>query len=435
MTSPLVTVTLRHEAGALMARLAHAKPFGLHMPMVAAAEPPAAARWAIDAHMARLLRDIRNAVTGFVAWLLSPAGRAVPDATAQARFALLRLRSLIAFTQFDLFSDALTQRSEHEFGVWLAGLDGLAADGLRLHGGYYTPPPALCYLDRGAGAAIRRARTRLPGGGENPVALIRVPRERMIGAGIGSSLIHEVGHQAAALLDLVASFHPVVGALEAKAGPESLAWRLWQRWLSEIVADFWSVAHLGIGSTIGLMSVVSLPRAFVFRLKLDDPHPTPWVRVLLSAAMGESLYPDPQWIRLRRLWQALYRRQGLDVESERAFRLVEATLPTFVGLLVNHRPASLGGASLAEALPTRDRQPPRLRALFSRASRDPAAWLAMRPTLAFAAIGQARADRKLGPWPEASLINRLLIQWASRRPIHATTDRRCTACAAAAHAN
>jgi hypothetical protein len=51
----------------------------------------------------------------------------------------------------------------------------------------------VCYLDRGHGAAIRRARTRLPGGKSNPVAVIRVPRERMISHGIASSLIHEVG--------------------------------------------------------------------------------------------------------------------------------------------------------------------------------------------------------------------------------------------------
>jgi len=34
------------------------------------------------------------------------------------------------------------------------------------------------------------------GGGENPVAIVRVPRERMVGNGIASSLVHEVGHQA-----------------------------------------------------------------------------------------------------------------------------------------------------------------------------------------------------------------------------------------------
>ena len=117
-------------------------------------------------------------------------------------------------TQFDLFNDVISQRSENETGVWLSGLDVVSADALSLPGGYYEVPPVICYLDRGIGAAIRRARTRLPGGGANPVAIIRVPRERMIGNGIASSLIHEVGHQAAALLDLVNSLRPVLQGLQ-----------------------------------------------------------------------------------------------------------------------------------------------------------------------------------------------------------------------------
>ena len=75
----------------------------------------------------------------------------------------------------------------------------------------------VCYLDRGVGAAIRRARTRLPGGGDNPAAIIRVPRERMVGGGIASSLVHEVGHQAAALLGLVSSLRPVLRAQRGDA--------------------------------------------------------------------------------------------------------------------------------------------------------------------------------------------------------------------------
>ena len=169
-----------------------------------------------------------------------------------------------------------------------------------LPGGYYEVPPVICYLDRGIGAAIRRARTRLPGGGANPVAIIRIPRERMVGNGIASSLIHEVGHQAAALLDLVNSLRPVLQGLQRGRASERQAWQLWERWISEIVADFWSVARLGVSSTMGLKGVVSLPRPFVFRLNVDDPHPVPWIRVKLSCAMGDALYPHPQWARSRR---------------------------------------------------------------------------------------------------------------------------------------
>jgi len=142
-----------------------------------------------------------------------------------------------------------------------------------LPGDYYEAPPVICYLDRGAGAAIRRARTRLPGGGDNPVAIIRVPRERMVGSGIASSLVHEVGHQAAALMDLVNSLRPELQGLQRGSGSTTDAWTFWEHWISEIAADFWSVARVGVASTLGLMGVVSLPRAFVFRLSFDDPHP------------------------------------------------------------------------------------------------------------------------------------------------------------------
>ena len=57
---------------------------------------------------------------------------------------------------------------------------------------------------------------------------------------------------------------------------------------------------------MGLISVVSLPRAFVLRVSLDDPHPIPWIRVKLSCAIGDAFYPHPQWSRLARVWEAMY---------------------------------------------------------------------------------------------------------------------------------
>ena len=47
---------------------------------------------------------------------------------------MLRLRFNVVLTQFDLFSDVITQRSENETGVWLGGLDVVSADALELPG-------------------------------------------------------------------------------------------------------------------------------------------------------------------------------------------------------------------------------------------------------------------------------------------------------------
>ena len=296
---------LTHETRALLARLALVKPFSLQELMLPAAALLPAAQVAIDRFLITDRRELRRLLQSYLRWLQQPDNAATP-AEAQRRFTILRLKFNIVLIQFDMFADVITQRSESETGVWLSGLDVVAADALALPG-YYELPPVICYLDRDVGAAIRRARTRMPGGGENPVAIIRVPRERMVGTGIASSLVHEVGHQAAALLDLVELLRPTLRGLQrGAAGAARTVWQLWERWISEIVADFWSVARVGIASTLGLIGVVSLPRAFVFRLNVGDPHPIPWIRVKLSAAIGEALYPHPQWRQLSATWDAFY---------------------------------------------------------------------------------------------------------------------------------
>ena len=412
--SPYAAWMLSQEARALLTRLARVKPFALVEPMLPAASLLPPAQSAIERYLVLGRRQLRKSVRGFLEWLRGPAARESTAAYAQRRFTFLKLRFNAVITQFDLFNDAITQRSEHETGVWLSGLDVVSADALRLPGGYYEVPPVICYLDRGVGAAIRRARTRLPGGGSNPVAIIRVPRERMVGSGIASSLIHEVGHQAAALLDLVNSLRPVLQGLQRGGGGDPQVWRLWERWISEIVADFWSVARVGVASTMGLMGVVSLPRPFVFRLNLDDPHPVPWIRVKLSCAMGNALYPHPQWARLADLWESLYPTQDLDPKPQRLLAQLQASMPGFVALLVNHRPKALRGRSLIEVLGVTDRQPTRLAALYRAWNRSPAEMYRTAPSLVFAVLGQARADGQLNPEDESALLAKLLMNWALR---------------------
>lgn len=418
MVAPVDTAAkqwLGQEAVALLARLDQVKPFALHETMVPAAGPPLPAQVAIEKHLVNGRQELRSLVGRFLHWLQGPQGREASATEAQRRFTLVRLRFNAVLSQFDIFADAITQRSEQGTGVWLAGLDALAADALALPGDYFIPPPVLCYLDRGHGAAIRRARTRLPGGGSNPVAVIRVPRERMVSNGVASSLVHEVGHQGAALLDLIKSLQDPLLAMQERAGRQRIAWELWRRWISEIVADFWSVSRIGIGSTLGLIGVVSLPRPFVFRVGLDDPHPIPWIRVKLSAAMGQALYPDSQWARVAAMWHSYYPVAGLDPERRKLLAMLEATMSDFVTLLADHRSEALRGNSLREVVATAERQPRRLRALYQAWGGRTTILGRASPSLVFAVIGQARADGQISPRQESRLLSRLLAIWTLRR--------------------
>ena len=296
---------LEQEARALLTRLDRIHPFALSQTMVPAAMILPRTAAAIESYLLDGRRRLRRRVREFISWIRGP-GRDASPAEMQRRFTLVRLGFNTVLAQLDLFAEALSQRSEAETGTWLSGLDLAAQDALRLRAHYYDAPPVFCYVHRGFGGAIRRARTRLPGGGDNPASIIRIPRERMIGVGIASSLVHEAGHQAAALLGLVESLRAVLQDMARRApASDRPAWLLFDRWASEVLADFWAVAKVGVASTLGLMGIVSLPRAFVFRMNVDDPHPFPWIRVKLSCALGDALYPDPQWRGIAALWDHL----------------------------------------------------------------------------------------------------------------------------------
>jgi hypothetical protein len=414
--TPFGASTLALESRAMLTRLARMQPFALVMPMVGAARVSAAASAAIERYLRRRRGELRAQVRAFLAWLQSPEGRGSTPVNAQRRFAFLKLRFNAAITQFDIFSDVLAERAEVGNGVWLAGLDAAAEDALALEPRRYASPPVVTYLDRGHGAAIRRARTRLPGGGDSPVAVLRLPRERMIGSGIASSLVHETGHQAAALLDLLPSLRLELSARRRWcAAEDDMAWQLWERWISEIAADFWAVAKVGIAATQGLMNVVSLPRAFVFRIIREDPHPFPGIRVPLSAAAGDLLYPDPQWKLLVALWDSFYPTASLDPTRRAIVGALRRTLPEFVRLMAGHRVAALRGLPLARAFNLDERQAERLRRIWRMSGRGVTTLQSLTPTLAFAVLGQARQDRRLSPERESTLLAELLTRWGLRR--------------------
>jgi len=417
MASPEVTRLLEYEAHALLERLGELRAFALTLPMVAAATPSIAAQAGIESYMAAGRDRLRRLVQDFLAWLRSPDGAASTSADAQQRFTFVRMRFLAVIAQFDVFADALAERSQHGYGELLAGLDVVAADALELPGNLYEVPPVLCHLDRGAGAAIRRARTRMPGGGASPVAIIRMPRERMVGAAIASSLVHEAGHQGAELLGLVAPLREMLATLAARDPSRRAGWLCFQRWISEIIADVWGIARIGIGATMGLIGVVSLPKPFVMRASTMGPHPPPWIRVKISAAVGKEMYPDPQWDRADKLWDELYPLSSAGVEDAAIFRMLAALLPDFVRAVLQTRAERLAGEQLINVFPRADRTPAALRRLWSQTRGSSDAIARVNPCIAFAAVGQARADGAIGAKVEARLLRRLLRFWALRATV------------------
>ena len=170
---------------------------------------------------------------------------------------------------------------------------------------------------------------------------------------------------------------------------------------------------------MGLIGLVSLPRAFVFRIAADDPHPFAWIRVRLSCAFGDALYPDPQWRQLARVWTSFYPPRNLGPERTGMIRALLATMPAFIRLVLGHRPPSLRGRTVGEVFQTPDRSPERLARLYVAWQASPSVIRRTRPALAFAVVGQARARGLLTPEGEDRLLGWLISYWALRSTLAA----------------
>lgn len=404
------------EAHGLAVRLDQLEPFVMRETMVPAAALPPDAQWLIERFLYTGREELRRSLGAYRRWLAGPGQASLAE--QQRRFVILRLQFNVVLAQFDLFTEVVTQRSEHGTGIWLSGLDVLARDALAVPGIPDDGIRIIVYLARGAGAAIRRAHTRLPGGRPNPVGILRLPRERMVGSGIASSLIHEVGHQGAAQLDLLRSLKAELGRRHEQ-DPRG-GWDIWSLWISEIVADLWSVGTVGITSTVGLLAVVSLPRFFVFRLPDTDPHPMPYLRVLISAAIGKALYPHPQWDELAATWRSMYPTDQLPGEHRTWIATCESRVADFVDMVLHHRPPSLGGREIGEIWPLDQRQPARLLALHRAWKGDLGLMARQPPSLVFAVLGQAKAAGVISAATESAELSRLLTAWAVRSTLDPT---------------
>jgi hypothetical protein len=156
---------LLNEAQSLLTRLKQLKPFSLTMPMVKGASVSSKALKEIVSLLENSKDVLRKSIVGYINQIEKEKKEQEPDIEQlHQQFTIKKLRYNSILDQLDIFADVLSQRSEHEVGIWLSGLDVLAEDGLSVCKHYFDLPSLMVFLERGHGAAIRRARTRLPGG-------------------------------------------------------------------------------------------------------------------------------------------------------------------------------------------------------------------------------------------------------------------------------
>ncbi len=250
----------------------------------------------------------------------------------------LELELSSAFNFYDTFMDVLTQRHTPELGRLLAGCDVLAWDAIyRDHPALTIVEPPVVYCSRGFGASTLREGIRLPGRGKNPIPLVQIPYSRLKEKVNLTSIMHEVGHEAMVRLGMVRTIPALFRAALQKAGAPAALQDLFALWSSEIGPDFWTFCACGPAQAGTVKEILALPSRQVFGVSWTDPHPPPYLRVLLSVQWCRHVWGVGDWDRWEKEWLEIYPLSGISQRQREL--LTEATryLPLIASALLNSK--------------------------------------------------------------------------------------------------
>jgi hypothetical protein len=220
------------------------------------------------------------------------------------------------------FADAINTRTNPKIAGYLKACDILAYRSMAMlldQLGKPTPS-ALSYFEKGIGAAVLRANLRLwDGTGVNPVAAIKITHHNLLR---NTALIHEAGHQAAAVVGWNEELASKL-ATGLTGAPLDVSGE-WASWASEIGADAFAFVHTGYAAVAALHDVLAAEDGIVLRHTPGDPHPISYIRVLLGVEMCRQFFGDGPWDDLAQAWTQLYSLQRADGATR---ALLQASLP------------------------------------------------------------------------------------------------------------
>lgn len=318
----------------------------------AAAEAWAAIEGYLDLAIRRQLQEsidrLRADGEGLAAQLA--AARTMEQLVA-VRTRLIRFRQRYAQveTTLDFYGDAINTRTNPKLRAILRALDFIAGRSMEalLRPLGRAVPPALTYIDKGMGASILRAGLRLWDlGTVSPAAAIKITRHNLYRP---TSLIHETGHQVENLLDWAAEFAALLRReLGARTAPEVVD--VWAETCTEVVADIFAFVHCGYAAVAALHDVVAADEATVLRYLPGDPHPIPYIRVLLNVEYCRRAYGSGPWDALASAWIESHPLARAAPGTRAFLEQSVALLPQLADLSLVRPMRALGGRAIVQLL-------------------------------------------------------------------------------------
>ncbi|QDV36206.1 hypothetical protein [Tautonia plasticadhaerens] len=295
-----------------------------------------------------------------VAQAASDAGRD-PTPARLRRLVILKERAhdRVRSTEriWDFYFELFGQR-QSQYGPWLLGCDRIALDcyrysylGLGTARSIPAPPP-FSYMRTGFSPATFRRGIPLRRLGKqlNPFPLVQLPYHRLVNPWTLGAVLHEVSHNLQNDLGLAEAIPRALARRLMDAGCGPMVAATWTRWNREIFADLAGLLLGGPAVVGSLLDVIGRSPAAVLGFNPRGPHPTPYLRALISTELLLRMGFVDEARGYRRAWMRIY-------PNPSAGGLPRALLSSFAevnALVVDtvcYRPyPSLGGKSLAAVI-------------------------------------------------------------------------------------
>jgi len=372
----------------------------------------------LNAASARLITRTKAATDS----LLPQAADTMARRKLNAALGQIELDMSRAYTFFDTYMDVLTQRRSGALGSMLAGCDVLAHQAMRREHPTLTAIEApLVFCDRGFGAAIVRESVTFPDGTPNPMPLIQIPYSRLREKCNLTSVLHEAGHQSLTRLQLVAALPHALRAALNRAGAPRAVCDLYALWAFEIGPDFWGFCLCGVAQAAAMRELFAMPPMHALRLSVADPHPPPYLRVLLAFDWCRRAWGRGRWDAWEREWELLYPLAGPGTNSRTLLRDARRFVPAVGDALFNHRFRELEGRALVDLFDLTAISPAEVRRVAEKAANGVLNLRGLTPCAQLAVFAELRHMRAMSVERLDDLMTAWLRRLGERRPQQKTS--------------
>jgi hypothetical protein len=261
-------------------------------------------------------------------------------------------------TVWDFYFELFGQR-QSRFAPWLLACDRIALDCYQvafLGVGEAKPipaPPPFSYMRTGFSPATYRRSIPLRRLGRqlNPFPLIQLPYHRLVNPWTLGAILHEVSHNLQNELGLAEVIpNAIARRLRAAGLPEPVV-ATWRRWNRETYADLSGLLLGGPAVVASLLDVIGRGPATVLAYHPRAPHPTPYLRALISVELLRRMGFTGEADRFRAMWTRLYPDPTGGTLPRPLLATAARTVPLIVDTICYQPCRVLGGKRLADVLP------------------------------------------------------------------------------------